>query len=115
MELAAITTADLPEVGSFLRRELNARVNPEQWVEALTPPWTTVQPNHGFLIRDKGAVVGVYLVLYSEREFDGARQLFCNLAAWCVGESYRSHSVRLLRALLAQREYNFTDLSPAGQ
>ena len=39
---------------------------------------------------------------------------FCNLAAWCVAEDYRSHGLRLLKAMLAQDGYTFTDLSPSG-
>ena len=39
---------------------------------------------------------------------------FCNLGAWCVLEPHRAHGVRLLRALLRQRGYHFTDLSPSG-
>ena len=59
-------------------------------------------------------MVGVYLAFYSERKIDGRSERFCNLAAWCVLEEYRSHGLRLLRALLAQKGYHFTDLSPSG-
>ncbi|MBX6722001.1 MAG: hypothetical protein IRY92_01990 [Dactylosporangium sp.] len=61
-----------------------------------------------------GAVVGVYLAFYSERTIAGRRERFCNLGAWCVLPEHRFHSLRLLRALLAQPGYTFTDLSPSG-
>ena len=35
-------------------------------------------------------------------------------ALWCVLPDFRFHSVRLLKALLAQDGYHFTDLSPSG-
>jgi hypothetical protein len=57
-------------------------------------------------------VVGVYLAYYSQRHIDGEIHRFCNLASWCVLQEYRSHSLRLLRALLAQEGYHFTDLTP---
>ena len=38
----------------------------------------------------------------------------CNLGAWCVLEEHRFRGIRLLRALLAQPGYVFTDLSPSG-
>ncbi|TDD71082.1 hypothetical protein E1262_07355 [Jiangella aurantiaca] len=63
---------------------------------------------------DGEAVVGVYAAVYSEREIGGERVPFCNLAAFCVLEEYRPHSLRLVRALLGQRGYVFTDLSPSG-
>ena len=80
----------------------------------MRPPWDYPQPNHGFLLEDDGRVVGAYLALYSERTIDGRREQVCNLAAWCVLPSHRHHSVRLLRALLGQTGYHFTDLSPSG-
>jgi hypothetical protein len=39
---------------------------------------------------------------------------FCNLGAWCVRPQHRFHSLKLLKALLAQDGYEFTDLSPSG-
>jgi hypothetical protein len=59
-------------------------------------------------------VVGVYLAFYAARMIDGRPQRFCNLAAWCVLADYRFHGPRLLKALLAQPGYHFTDLSPSG-
>ena len=67
-----------------------------------------------FLLEDQGAVVGAHLALYATRPIDGQPQAFCNLAAWCVLPAYRHQGLRLLRALLAQPGYHFTDLSPSG-
>ncbi|MET0843012.1 MAG: hypothetical protein ABWY23_04145, partial [Mycetocola sp.] len=39
---------------------------------------------------------------------------FCNLAAFCVRDEHRSHSFRLVRAILAQQGFEFTDFSPSG-
>ncbi|MBA2954227.1 hypothetical protein GON03_07830 [Nocardioides sp. MAH-18] len=59
-------------------------------------------------------MVGVHLAFYSQRLVDGVVEDFCNLGAWCVLEPHRSHGIRMLRALLAQPGYTFTDLSPSG-
>ena len=80
----------------------------------MSPPWDTVQPNRGFVLEDAGDVVGAYLALYSERQIDGRSETFCNLGAWCVLPSHRHQGLRLLRALLRQHGYHFTDLSPSG-
>ena len=71
-------------------------------------------PNHGFMLRDGDRVVGVHLAFYSERVLAGQAERFCNLGAWCVLPEFRLHSLKLLRALLAQDGYHFTDLSPSG-
>ena len=101
-------------VAEFLCAHLNARITPAAWAAAMTPPWTVDQPNHGFILRVGEHVVGAYLAFYSEREIEGRPTRFCNMAAWCVLEEYRSHGLRLLRALLAQKGYHFTDFSPSG-
>ncbi|TFC07215.1 hypothetical protein E3O42_00140 [Cryobacterium adonitolivorans] len=59
-------------------------------------------------------VVGAYVAVYSEREVDGELRRFCNLAAFCVLEDYRADSLRLIRTILAQQGYEFTDFSPSG-
>jgi hypothetical protein len=113
-ELAPIEPADVAAVAEFLHAHMNARVPAAAWRAGMTPPWKIDSPNHGFMLTDAGAVVGVYLAFYSERSIDGRPERFCNLGAWCVLPDYRVHSVRLLKALLAQDGYHFTDLSPSG-
>jgi hypothetical protein len=112
--VAAIREQDIVRVSQFLSAELNARVPAEVWASALQVPWKVDAPNHGFLLEDGERLVGVYLAFYSEREIAGRPERFCNLGAWCVLPDYRFHSVRLLKALLAQEGYHFTDLSPSG-
>jgi hypothetical protein len=114
VELQPIGPADVRPVAEFLHAQLNPRLTATAWAAAMIPPWAVVQPNHGFLLRVGEQVVGVYLAFYSEREIEGRSERFCNLAAWCVLEDYRSHGLRLLRALLSQKGYHFTDFSPSG-
>jgi hypothetical protein len=112
LHVAPITTADIPAVARFLHEHLNDRVTADAWERAVQVPWKVSAPNHGFLLRDSdtGEVAGAYLAFYSER--DGRR--FCNLGAWCVLPQHRFHSLKLLKALLAQEGHVFTDLSPSG-
>jgi len=119
----AMGDADLPAVGRFLSETLNPRVSAAAWAAALRVPWKVDAPNFGYVLVDTerpapdGAaetVVGAHLAFYSEREVDGRRERICNLGAWCVAEAYRFHGVKLLRALLRQEGYTFTDLSPSG-
>ncbi|WP_204913063.1 hypothetical protein [Microlunatus spumicola] len=52
--------------------------------------------------------------IYSSRVVRGERREFCNVAALCVDEAVRPHAVRLVRSILKQPGYHFTDLSPSG-
>ncbi|MFC0532176.1 hypothetical protein [Phytohabitans kaempferiae] len=109
-----ISGPDVPAVARFLHEHLNSRVSAEAWVRAVEVPWKVDAPNHGFMLVQDGAVVGAYLAFYSERTIAGRRERFCNLGAWCVLPEHRFHSLRLLKALLAQDGHTFTDLSPSG-
>jgi len=112
--LAPIDVADAGRVGDFLHAHLNARVPAADWARAVRVPWSVDAPNAGYMLLDGDDVVGAHLAFYSEREIAGSRERFCNLGAFCVLEEHRFHSLRLLKALLAQDGYHFTDLSPSG-
>jgi hypothetical protein len=109
-----ITRADVPEVAAYLHRALNRRVSAQEWERSIVPPWRHEGPNHGFHLRKDGAVVGVAVAFYADRNVRGRVERVCNLAAWCVDAEHRSQGVRLVLALLGQRGFHFTDLSPSG-
>ena len=114
VEVKPITDADIRTVAEFLHLGISPGVSAADWRRVMTPPWDVEQPNHGYLLRENGRVVGAYLALYSERVIDGRPQRICNLGAWCVADEHRATGLRMLRSLLRQREYTFTDLSPNG-
>jgi hypothetical protein len=114
VDLRPIAESDVDSVAEFLNAHLNPSVPPVAWSRALDVPWRVDQPNAGFMLVAGDAVVGAHLAFYSDRVIDGRPERFCNLGAWCVREEYRFHAMRLLKALLAQDGYHFTDLSPSG-
>jgi hypothetical protein len=115
MKVVPITPADALRVGAFLNAHLNPRVSADSWARSLDVPWEVEHPNAGFmLLDDNGEIAGAHLAFYSDREIDGRTERFCNLGAFCVLEQHRFHSLRLLKALLAQDGFHFTDLSPSG-
>lgn len=114
VELRAIGAEDAAAVCAFLHAELNPRIPVERWAALFTTPWTTDAPNHGFLLEVSGRIVGAYLGVYADRVLAGTATRVCNLAAFCVVEEHRAHSLRLVRAMIGQRGFVFTDLSPSG-
>ncbi|MET0828492.1 MAG: hypothetical protein ABWY26_03145 [Microbacterium sp.] len=114
VDVRPISNADADAVSRFLREHLNPRVTLDAWKAVLAPPWSGVAPNHGFQLVIDSEIVGVYVAVYSERDIDGTTRRFCNLAAFCVRDEHRSHSFRLVRAILAQPGFEFTDFSPSG-
>lgn len=109
-----IRDAQVGEVAAFLHTRLNPRVPAAAWAATMQRSWGVAAPNHGFLLRAGTDVVGAYLALYSQRPGTAHGRPVCNLAAWCVLPDHRAHSVRLLRAVLRQQGWVFTDLSPSG-
>jgi hypothetical protein len=115
VRVAPITTEDVRAVAKFLHANLNDRVPAEAWEHAVHVPWKVDSPNHGVMLVDAdGTVVGTLLAFYSEREIAGRTERICNLGAWCVSPEHRLHSLKLLKWMLAQPGYHFTDLSPSG-
>lgn len=109
-----ITEADVGAVAEFLHIGIGPEVSAADWRRAMTPTWDFEQPNYGYQLREHGRLVGVHLALYSERTIDGQRRRICNLGTWCVAEEHRAAGLRLLRSLLRQKGYTFTDLTPNG-
>lgn len=100
VELTPITDVDVPAVADFLHANFSDRI---PWAQACSAtPWKVDTPNHGFMLRDGQSLVGVHLAFYSDRLIAGKLERFCNLGAWCVLPDFRSHSIRLLKALLEQ-------------
>ncbi|ALN74683.1 hypothetical protein [Aureimonas sp. AU20] len=113
-QLRPIGESDLPEVGRFLHEHMNARIPAESWARAARPTWAIEAPNHGFMLVSDGRIVGAHLAFYSERRSGESVRRICNLAAWCVLREFRFEGLRLLKTLLSQPNYEFTDLSPSG-
>ncbi len=107
-----ITDDDISRVAEFLHVHMNSRVPLDAWVRSFDLPWTVDKPNSGFMLLDGDTVVGAYTAYYSERTFGERVVHLCNLGTWCVLPDHRFHSIRLLKRLLAQDDYHFTDLSP---
>jgi hypothetical protein len=105
-----ITDADMAAVADFLHANFNERI---PWALSCSAvPWKVEAPNCGFMLRDGQRVVGALLALYSERLVAGRAERFCNIGTWYVLPGYRSRSISLLTALLAQEGYHFTVLTP---
>ena len=87
----------------------------EKFLPHLDNAWTHRAPNLGFVLEDSGRVVGFLGALYSEREIGGRGHAFCNMRYWAVSPAFRGHSLKLLKQLLAQPGYTFTNFSASAK
>lgn len=107
-----ITAETLPEFARFLAQYMPGRRSAQEWETGLRPPWTQGNANFGYLLRDKGEMVGAIGAFYGERRIRGQSERFCNITSWCVLDAYRQQSVRLVMSLLGQGGMHFTNFSP---
>lgn len=113
--LEPIRDEDLPEFCAFLHAHLNPSHPAEIWANAFRQDWGVEKPNNGFLIRDeKGTLVGGIGAIYAAYPVRGQWKKFCNITSWMVLNEYRTQSMRLAMAVIAQPGYVFTDLSPTA-
>lgn len=100
---------DVDDIAHFLARH-QSRTAAEYRVR-LTDSWMAKAPNLGFLIEAEAGVVGFHGVIYAQRMIDGKAHCICHLIDWAVEEAYRSDSLALLKAVLAQPDMSFVSLS----
>jgi len=104
----------LPEVAAFLHEHLAPGRSVAQWQTGLETHWHGERPNHGFLLRAEGRVVGTICAFYAERAIGGRAVKLCNITSWCVLEDYRKLSMKLAMAVVQQPGWHFTDFSPTA-
>lgn len=107
-----VTTETLPELAEFLHANLTNARSPQAWIDGLKKSWGMTPPNHGFVLRDGGKIVGGIGAYYAERVIRGETQRTCNITSWCVLDAYRKQSMRLAMTLVGQKGFHFTDFSP---
>lgn len=113
-----VTNEDILAVAAFMRDNdseglYRGSLTLQDWVGSVAPQRMMDAPNHGYMLIDDDRVAGAYIALYSERIIDGRVERFCNLSTWNVLPTHRTQSVGLLKAILDQPGYSFTDLTPA--
>jgi hypothetical protein len=112
VSVAPIAEDDLPAVCRFLAHGFNAEADPDIWMTAFRHRWAAQQPNHGYMLQEDGAIVGVIGAIYSDQNIRGRPERFCNINNWYVDPAYRRHSLLLLSRLLAQKGIHFTNIRP---
>ena len=112
LQITAIQSEHLPQVGEFLHAHLNRRFTPERWIGSLVHRWSNDRPNHGMQLHDGEQLVGVFCAIYSDQVIDGRIERFCNPHSWCVLDSHRRHGIGLLLQLIKQPGFHFTMFTP---
>jgi len=112
--LRGIFDEDLEDVYCFLSKNFDPGVKPDIWHLAFNRSWMPEKPNNGFMLVVNKTIVGVFCALYSQRKTSKGIQNVCNTSTWFVLDEYRSHSLKLMAAMLDQKDFVFTSLSTSS-
>lgn len=97
---------------------LLARHNPslpkEKWRLLVDYPWRSRDDELGYVLVERGEIVGFLSTLYSRRVVDGTEVKLCNTAHWVVREDFRAESLKLFLTVLRQRDCTITNLTSSA-
>ena len=109
--LRGIFDEDLDDVYYFLSKNFDPRIILDIWRLAFNRSWMHEKPNNGFMLVADKTIVGVFCALYSQQQTRKGIQNICNTSTWFVMDAYRSHSLKLMAAMMGQKGFLFTSLS----
>ncbi|SVC14885.1 uncharacterized protein METZ01_LOCUS267739, partial [marine metagenome] len=113
--LREIFDEDLEDIYCFLSENFNPGVTLDVWRLAFNRSWMPEKPNNGFMLLVNNTIVGVLCALYAQRQTQGGIRNVCNTTTWFVLDAYRSHSLKLMIAILGQKGFFFTSLSASPE
>jgi hypothetical protein len=68
---------------------------------------------YGYCLDTGTRLVGVILLIASERRTDNGTALFCNVASWYVLQDFRAYAQLLVSMALKHKHVTYTNVSPA--
>jgi len=109
--LREIFDDDLQDVYYFLSSNYDPELKWDIWRSAFCRSWMPEKPNNGFMLVENQTIVGVLCALYSQQQTKKGIRNVCHNSTWFVLDTYRSHSLKLMVALLGQKGFFFTAMS----
>jgi hypothetical protein len=104
---------DISAVVALLRTGFGLPWSPATYRRLFEYPRVERQPNLGFVLETGDQLVGFLGAIYSERSSGEHLERFCNMSSWYTIPQFRKFSLDLLKALLAQQGYTFTNFTPS--
>ena len=100
---------DIEAVAALLHERMNGKIAPERWRLILDYPWRPAEMERGWLVEDRGQVVGFMATIYSDRLVRGTMRRFCDLSSWYLLGDYRGDGTgdTLLQAGMARPEVTY--------
>ncbi len=111
-----IAASDVDAVADLLTRGFPGRRR-RYWVAGLQRQAArsipSGYPRYGYLLEAADDVVGVLLLMYSEKPADGGSALTCNVASWYVEPQFRNQASLLSAIALKHKHATYVNVTPA--
>ncbi len=109
--------SDVPDLIEFLRKDFVPNFAPERLRGLFEYSWTEPahKPNLGYMLNAGHEIVGFLGAVYAERPLAGSIVKTCNMSTWYVKPQFRWASMKLLYALLSQKDYAILNLSASPE
>jgi acetoacetyl-CoA synthetase len=113
VKVEPVEAQEVPNVINFLRSGFVPHLVPEVLRGLFEYRWSGPQekPNLGFALRSGNRIVGFLGVVYAVRPLAGQTVKVCNLSTWYVEPKFRWASMKLLYAVMSQKEYMITNFT----
>jgi len=106
----AATSAMFGDVYPLLA-DLDRAVTRERWERLFDYRWRSDGDGLGYVLVERGAVVGFIATLFSHRSIDGRETRLCNTAHWVVRDEFRSEGLLLLAQTMQLKDCSLTNLT----
>src|SRR3974390_2987104 len=70
-------------------------------------------PRYGYVLEADGNLVGVILLISSQRRIGDRQHLFSNLSSWYVEPAFRNHATQLFKRAISDKQTTYLNVSPA--
>src|SRR5271167_4848471 len=114
VQVEPVEAREVSGVIDFLRKGFVPHLAPEVLRGLFEYRWLTEtqdKPNLGFVLRSGNRIVGFLGAIYAVRLLAGQTVKVCNLSTWYVEQEFRWASMKLLYAVLSQKEYIITNFT----
>jgi hypothetical protein len=86
----------------------NSRLSKNDWRQLFIDHWQSDEGYFGYVLEDRGRIVGFLGLMFSYRIFNKRQEKFCNITSWVVDEKFRSQSLFLILPVLKLTDYTLT-------
>lgn len=84
----------------------------ENWKKLFTYQWDGARDYVGYHLKNKDNVIGFMGLIFSERNINKKKYVFCNITSLIVKPEFRAYTILFIRKILSYKEIIFTGLGP---